>query len=302
MKTLLGLACVLSLSGAVFAGEAAVKLQKQADTLTVTVGGEEFTVFNFAKSLPKPFFSPVRGPGGTILSRGLDNPKDHPHHKGIWLSVDEVNGIKFWAEKGKIETARVEIKTAEGNPAQFQVVNGWLSEQGEPVVTESTTISIFANRLVVYDIRFTAENGPVEFEDTKEGLFGFRMVDSMRETQGGRVVNAEGAQGTAACWGQPSAWVDYYGPVEGRTFGVAIFDDPQNFRPSRYHVRNYGLFSINPFGEKAYTGGKNPAAAVHLKPKESLSLRYGMYFHAGDTQAGRVADVYRQFVKSRTAD
>jgi hypothetical protein len=298
---LFGAALVLSLSGIALAGEASVKLQKNADTVAVTIGGEEFTFFNFGKSLPKPFFSPVRGPGGVILSRSLENPADHPHHKGIWLSVDEVNGIKFWAEKGKIENAGVEIKRAEGDPAELYAVNRWLNEQGELVVTEKTTISLYANRLVVYDITFTADAGPVEFEDTKEGLFGFRMVDSMREKEGGKVVNADGAEGTKACWGQPSAWVDYYGPVDGKTFGVAIFDDPTNFRKSRYHVRDYGLFSINPFGEKAYTGGKSEAAHVQLPAGGSRELRYGMYFHTGDTKAGRVAEVYREFAKPRAA-
>lgn len=278
------------------AGADEVELSLKGDSLDVTVDGKPFTVYHFAKTQKKPYFWPVRGPEGQVMTRPLEKPRDHPHHKGLWFSVDEVNGIKFWAEGGKIENESVEPIVAKGNPARFKVVNNWLGKDGQPILIESTTISIFANRVIAYDAVLTAGKGSVTFGDTKEGFFGFRMVNSMREPSGGKVENAEGLHGTKDCWGKTSEWVDYYGNVEGKTVGVAIFDNPKNFRPSRYHVRDYGLFSISPFGESAYTGGKNPAAPVLLPPGKSLRLRYALYIHDGDTKSANVAGTYKKYL------
>ena len=299
MKFLLSCTLLLLLSNSLQAGETTVELKQNKDTVAVSIGGEEFAVYNFSSKLPKPFFFPVRGAGGTILTRAIEQKgDDHPHHKGIWVAIDEVNEVRFWAEKGKILNIAVKPIVVKGNPAKLQVVNQWLGIDGTPIVTETTVIGIYPNRLLTYDITFTAGAEQVTFDDTKEGLFGFRMVASMREKDGGHVVNADGLKGTGECWGKPSAWVDYYGQVDGKTYGVALFDHPQNFRPSRYHVRNYGLFSVSPFCQKSYTGGKKEALPHVLKPKTSLRLRYGLYIHSGNTSEGRVAETYRQFVEA----
>jgi hypothetical protein len=120
----------------------------------------------------------------------------------------------------------------------------------------------------------------------------------MREDKGaGIVTNADGKKTTRDCWGQRSAWVDYTGPVDGKTVGVAVFDHPQNFRPSRYHVRNYGLFSVSPFGEGAYTNGQEKPVSDVFKRDSVVRLRYGIYFHADDAAAANVASVFQQFLK-----
>lgn len=300
MRPLLTLVLLLIVSSPVLAGE--VALTQDGHRVTMTIDGQEFAQLQTAPEQPKPYVWPVRGADGTILTRTIladSKGGDHPHHKGIWVAVDEVGGVKFWAEKGKIVNRSVEIVVAKGNPAQLRLVNDWTHPDGPVVVTETTTISVFANRLMAYDIRLTNPGSePVPFGDTKEGLFGFRMVDSMREKETGKVSNADGLQTTKECWGKPSGWVDYTGTVEGKTFGVTIMDHPQNFRPSRYHVRDYGLFSVSPFGEKSYTNGARPADEYELLPGGTVRLRYGLYIHDGDAEAGQVPAAYRQYLSA----
>lgn len=301
-----GVAFGALLSGLIL-GSAQAQVVKLVDqpadkSISIQIGAQEFAQYLMKPNQPKPYMFPVRGADGTVLTRPIQQRApgqgDHPHHKGIWVAIDEVDGIKFWAEAGKIVTRSSKVLVAEGNPATFQVVNDWNASDGRTVVTESTTISVFANRLLSYDIRFTTTaDHPIEFGDTKEGLFGFRMVDSMREKQGGKVQNADGLKTTAECWGKTSDWVDYVGTVEGKTFGVAIFDHPKNLRPSRYHVRDYGLFSVSPFGEKSYTNNKRPAEPYYLQSGSTLRLRYGLYIHSGDTEAGNVNEAYVGYLK-----
>ena len=269
--------------------------------LAVLIGTDEFTVLRTSADFPKPFFAPVRSTGGAIITRLIGDPtdKDHPHHKGIWLSVDEVNEVKFWAEQGKIlnKTLASTPATAAG-PAKLTLTNHWLGADGQPVLIETTTVTFFPSRLIVYDITLTPFVEKVTFEDTKEGWLGIRVATSMREKVGGVVVNAEGKQTTKECWGQPSKWVDYSGPVDGQTHGVAIMDHPANFRPSRYHVRYYGLFSVSPFGEGAYQNDKAKSSPVALESGKSLRLRYALHVHAGNATEGKVAEAYEQFLNA----
>ena len=275
---------------------------KQGDsTLDITIDGQPFATYNVSHELPKPFFMPVRTTSGVVVNRVMNDASDadHPHHKGVWNSVDEINGIKFWKEDGPIRNTSVKVIKSGGPVGTFEAVNEWKHPETKvPQITETATITIHADRLLVYDMTFTASHVHAVFEDTKEGMFGIRVTPSMKEKNGGHIVASDGSESSKNCWGKPFSWIDYYGTVDGKTVGVAIMDHPGNFRPSRYHVRDYGLFSISPFGNKSYTNGAEEAAPVHLKKGETLRLRYGMYFHDGDTKAGNVAAAFDQFVKT----
>jgi|GEM_PF-374895 len=277
---------------------AAVEVEQRGNDFVVSIQDHEFARYDTGQNRSRPFFRAVRAADGTVLSRPISPPGgDHPHHTGIWIAIDKAGGIEFWHEQGRIKNRSVDVVQTGANPAIIRVRNDWIAPDGQLVLQERTTICIYENRLLTYDIRFRAGEKDVTFGDTEEGFFAFRMADSMREEATGKVVNADGMQTAKACWGKTSAWVDYSGQVEGNTFGVAIFDHPLNFRPSRYHVRNYGLFTINPFGERDYTEGHLPARPVTLPAKTSLRLRYGMYFHPGDVESGNVAIVYQDFLR-----
>ncbi len=275
---------------------AAVRLEQRGEAIAIAIDGEPFTSYRTSRTLPKPFFAPVRSAGGAIVTRDLADPEDHPHHKGVWIAVDEVNGVRFWIEAGKIENQRVELLVAEGDPAKMRVVNHWLGAGGKPLLVETTEIEIYGNRLLAFDIRLAPAVAPVTFGDTKEGFLAIRLADTMRESEGGHVISAGGVAGAENCWGKLARWIDYHGPAGGGTHGVAIFDHPDNVRAGRYHVRGYGLFGISPFGQQTYTEGKLPADPLRLQAGQTLRLRYGLYVHPGATDKAGVAEVYERWL------
>ena len=276
------------------AGE--VTLTKSATGVTVQIDGQPFTALSTSKDFAKPFFHPVHAADGAVVTRVIENPEDHPHHKGIWFTLDEVSGLNFWAEKARVETQSVEIVQPSGDVATIRYVSHWLKDDGQPLLEETTETKIYPNRLMTFDFTLKAVSTPVHFEDTKEGMFGIRLPNGMREKETGKVVNAEGLKGTKECWGKESAWVDYSGEVGSKVYGVTLLDHPANFRKSRYHVRDYGLFSVSPFGPHAYTNGTEPEAPVTIEAGQTVRLRYGLFVHSGDAEAGHVAEAAAKYL------
>ena len=137
------------------------------------------------------------------------------------------------------------------------------------------------------------------FGDTKEGSFGLRIADSMslKAKHGGHIINSQG-QSDDAAWGKPAAWVDYHGPLDGQTLGIAILNHPTSFRyPTRWHVRDYGLFAANPFGEHEFTNNPKDVGGYTLPSGKSLTLRYRVLFHRGDEKAGRMAQAFADYAR-----
>ena len=117
--------------------------------------------------------------------------------------------------------------------------------------------------MVDFDIKLTAGEA-VKFGDTKEGSFGLRLADPLKEQKGtGKMTNAEGKVGEKAVWGRPSPWVDYAGTLEGEQLGITIMDHPTNpGHPTHWHARAYGLCAANIFGLHEFDNDKTKDGSV----------------------------------------
>ncbi len=303
-----GLAAVSALSS-ISAVAAEWTVERGDKGLTVKLDGQLVTEY-LIRSGAKPILWPIIGPTGQPVTRAYPmlevagEQHDHVHQRSCWLTHGSVNGIDFWSEdetKGHGTIVHRGFDQAEGgSQVRITTHNDWLAPDGKRQCEDIRRITLSADatrRYLDFDFTLKASDGPVVFGDTKEGSFGVRVASSMRAENNlpGRIVNSEGQTGDAA-WGKRAAWVDYSGPVDGRTVGIAILNHPSSFRfPTWWHVRGYGLFAANVFGLHDFAGEGD--GSYTLPAGESLRLKYRIVLHAGDEAAGDIAGVYRAYAK-----
>jgi len=277
------------------------------------IAGELFTSYHYGGDIVRPFLYPVAGPGGTGMTRSYPMVKDvagetsdHKHHRSVWVAFGDINGADDWSEEeGCARIVHREFLDKLGGPVfgRIRTLNDWVDNQGGKLMEEIRTITVYnlleAGRIIDLSVVFRATEGDVRFGDTKEGgIASVRVATSMDGDKGGLITNSFGGVTEAECWGKPAHWCDYSGSAGAdRIVGISIFDNPSNFRhPTRWHVRNYGLFAANPFALSAYAGDPNVDGSHIVKSGEEFPFAYRLYFHDGDAKAGNVAEHYHGYV------
>lgn len=287
----------------------AVTLSDEGARLKVEIGGQLFTEYHY-RDVPRPFLYPVIGPGGLPMTRNwpmkqIENEeRDHPHHKSLWFTHGNVNGIDFWSDNpnvGRIVHEKfTQIKSGD-HSGLIQSQDNWVGPDGKIVCTDERTLRILSHensRIIDFEITLHASHGALTFGDTKEGSMAIRLAETMRlrgKVGQGHIVNSAGQRDNDT-WGKRADWCDYYGPVKGQIVGVAIFDHPQNPRhPTWWHVRDYGLFAANPFGEHDFEKKSAGTGDLTIPAGQKVTFRYRFIFHQGDEKQARIAERYQKY-------
>ncbi len=248
--------------------------------------------------IPRPYFAHLHAPGGLQVSRthppveGLDE-MDHPtFHPGLWLAFGDLSGADNWRLKAAVAHAKMLQPPHEVDGAlSFAVENHYLSPDPSPrlLCKEHARFELHATErgyLLTLDSTFFGD-GEFSFGDQEEMGLGFRVATPLRvEGQGqglplatGLIRDSQGRRNATEVWGQSAQWIDYSGQLEGVPAGIAVFCHPGNFRPTRFHARDYGFVAANPFSDEAF--GVGPPRRTVVRSGESLRLRYGVLLHSG---------------------
>ncbi len=302
--TTLILACTCSFTLA----DVPVKLAEEANHVHVEIDGKPFTDYWFGprddRDFTRPFFLPVLAADGTpVTSDQYSLPRsDHPHHQSMWVAEQDVNGVDHWSLMGKPRPAKqkhLKFEKLEGDT--FVEKLDW--EDKDPAKTllhETRTMRFIAfpngSRGVDWTVALTAGDAAVILGDRKDaGLCSVRVATDIARTE--TITNSRGDTGEPACWGKPADWCDISGMVNGKPYGIAIFDSPANPRhPTTWHVRQYGLMTANPFGYHDFDPKLDKHAGdFTIEAGKTATFHYFVVVHQGTAADAKLDEKYKQF-------
>jgi len=175
-------------------------------SLDILYGGNLVTTYH-KFSGHKPILWPVVSPKGHRLTRDYpmlesneSEVRDHIHHRSVWLTHGEVNGVNFWAEEGAnlgtVSHQDALLSEVTDSAASISGDCDWTDEAKKIVLKEKRIVRLskFENAFVLnFDCVLTAQEDAVDLGDTKEGTFGVRVAESIRVEagKGRRILDSE---------------------------------------------------------------------------------------------------------------
>jgi hypothetical protein len=278
-----------------------------AGTLTVFDGGKLVLTYRFgdqlaagldAKQTRSCYVHPLFSLDGEPLTS--DFPDDHLHHHGVFWTWPSVNvrgaATQTWhpAEPSlRQHFVRWIERQAEAAGAVVRVENAWTLAEKEVVAKETITLRIHPldreGRAVDVEIVLQPVGGPIELRGAAEDNKGygglcFRGAPLLKDA----VMTTDEGVLKEDSTGRPFRWAD----LSAQGLGVAIFVSP-----------GHPGFPVDWLVRNSYAGVLNPCwpglAGSTLPADVPVALRYRIYIHRGDVQAGRVAEAYEAYTAGR---
>jgi len=316
-----------------------VTVDEQVRRVDISVDGQPFTSYIWPTKLAKPVLYPLRTAKGTIITRGYPlEPRpgervDHPHHAGMWLNYESVNGIDFWnnseaskpqdtPKMGTIQQRAILSTKGGTDQGELEVEADWLAFDKKVLLQERTRFVFRGepnSRSVDRITTLQAQDEKVVFADAKDGMLGLRVVRALEAPSdkpevfsdasgrattvakldstgvNGVYLTSEGKKGEAA-WGTRGRWCNLSGKVGEEPVTISIFDHPSNPGfPTYWHARGYGLFAANPLGEKVFSNGKEELNLT-LAPHQSVTFRYRVLISSEIMTREGTEAAYKAFV------
>jgi len=297
MKKLLFVALITLLGGIISFPLYGAKITavRVGSKINVTIDGKYFTSYIFSDDEKYPFFYPVNGPvsGGSVTS--MRNAV-WPHHSSLFFGCDLVNGGNWWQEgleRGRIISVNAEILKQGGDTLIISDECIWsrpgavspITDRRRFIITSPSATVRQIDAIIVMEMLTD-----VTIKKTNHSLFSARMAADLAVTNGGTMINAEGAKGEKDTFGKNSAWIDFYGKRGEAIEGLAILQHPSNpWYPSPWFTRDYGFMSPTPM-EWPQNG-----TDTFMKKGTVLTLRYRVLVHSGDHIQAKIAEEFEKY-------
>ncbi|MBM3891306.1 MAG: hypothetical protein FJ388_19510 [Verrucomicrobia bacterium] len=242
------------------------------------------------------YVHPIYDLDGVVLSD--DFPKDHYHHRGLcwtWPHVktpDMEKPLDLWALVGMGQKFHRFLGQEVGPVcARFGVSAGWYVAERK-VVDETAWLTVYradeTGRAMDVELTLEATKEPVTIGGReKKGYGGFTLRFAPREET---VLWTPNGKLPKDADHDHFPWADLSAKLAGAkaVSGAAIFDHAQNLGfPNTWCLRHYGVISPTYPGEGRH----------EIKLGQPLRLRYRVWIHRGDAQAGKVAAAYAAFAR-----
>lgn len=256
------------------------------------------TVYRAHPSLKYPYFYPLNGlASGTSLTTESSLP--YPHHRGLWLGCEPLNGGDYWADNGlksgQVRSEQLELGEKKDNAAEFLNNCQWVRENAPSPWSDERkfSVKILNKRVWVIDaeIKITA-NEDIEIKKAKHSFFALRAAADISPAYGGILMNSEGGVGAEETLGREADWCGYHGKRASNNAmeGIAIMNHPDNPWKSTWLTRDYGHLSPSPF----YFLDE----PWRLSKGQSIDLKYRVAMHVGTPKKADLNGVYKQWVES----